>query len=284
MTKPLSAFGAVVAAFGLNACSTIGALNAVTPGPGPVARDISYGPGPRHTADVYAPGRTPAPVVVFFYGGGWDTGDKADYAFVGKALASRGYVAVIPDYRLYPEVRYPAFLQDSALAVAWAKAHAAEYGGDPGRMVLMGHSAGAYNAAMLALDPRWLGEVGLDPKRDLRGMVGLAGPYDFLPLQSEKLKIIFGPEDQRPRTQPVGYVDGADPPVWLAHDLGDTVVDPGNMTRLAAAVRGAGGSVETRSYRGLNHALIAGALAWPLRFLAPVLRDASAFIDAKTAP
>lgn len=278
-TSPLIA---LAAALGLGACSTVGALNAATPGRGPAARDIAYGDGPRRTLDVYAPRRTPAPVVVFLYGGGWDTGAKADYAFAGKALAAQGYVAVIPDYRLYPEVRYPGFLEDSAQAVAWAKKHAAEYGGDPDRLVLMGHSAGAYNAAMLALDSRWLGAVGMDPKTDLKGMVGLAGPYDFLPLRSDRLKIIFGPEAQRPATQPVAYVDGGDPPLWLAHDAGDRVVDPGNMTRLAAAVRAKGGSVETKTYKGLNHALLVGTLAWPLRFLAPVLRDASAFIDAKT--
>lgn len=284
MANPLSILGAVLAVAGLGACSTIEALNAATPGRGAVARDVAYGEGRRRTLDVYVPRRTPAPVVVFFYGGGWDTGAKADYAFVGKALASKGYVAVIPDYRLYPEVRYPAFLEDGARAVAWAKAHARDYGGDPGRMVLMGHSAGAYNAAMLALDPRWLEAVGLDPRKDIRGMVGLAGPYDFLPLQSDKLKIIFGPEDQRPLTQPIRYADAADPPLWLAHDEGDTVVDPGNMTRLEAAVRARGGSVQTRSYKGLNHALMVGVLAWPLRFMAPVLRDAAVFIDARTAP
>ncbi|OYX36330.1 MAG: esterase [Caulobacterales bacterium 32-69-10] len=273
---------ALAAAATLGGCSTTGVLNAVEPRAGAVTRDLAYGEGPRHRLDVYAPRKAAgAPVVVFFYGGSWDSGSRGDYAFVGKALAGKGYLAVVPDYRLYPEVRYPEFIRDSARAVAWARAHAAEYGGDPARLVLMGHSAGAYNAAMLALDRRWLGEVGMDPRLHIRAMVGLAGPYDFLPLQSETLKAIFGPEAQRPATQPIAYVDGTNPPLWLAHDEGDKLVESANTTRLAAAVRAKGGPVEERYYGGLNHQLMVGVIAFPLRFLAPVLREASAFIDAQ---
>ncbi|MGC1302754.1 MAG: alpha/beta hydrolase, partial [Caulobacteraceae bacterium] len=189
-------------------------------------------------------------------------------------------VTVMPDYRLYPEVRWPAFLQDNAQATAWARAHAAEYGGDPGEQFLKGHSAGAYNAVMLAVDRRWLGEVGLDPRRDLKGVVGLAGPYDFLPLRKEELKTIFGPPEQRPDTQPINHVDGDAPPLFLATDTADKVVDPGNTSRMAAKVRSLGGEAETREYKGLDHALVIGAVAAPLRFLAPVLADASQFIRA----
>ena len=160
----------------------------------------------------------------------------------------------------------------------WAKDHAAEYGGDPSKLFLMGHSAGAYNAMELALDRRWLQAVDLDPTRDLSGVVGLAGPYDFLPLKSEELKVIFGPEIDRPKTQPITYVDGHNPPLFLAVDTGDKVVDPGNTTRLAAKVSAMGGSVEVKEYKGLSHALIVGAIAAPLNFLAPVLKDATAFI------
>jgi acetyl esterase/lipase len=267
----------------LAGCSGVGVLNALEPRTGvTVQRDIAYQPGPRGDLDVYRPqdanGR--APVVVFLYGGGWDSGRKADYAFAGAALARQGFVTVIPDYRLYPEVRWPTFLEDSAKAVAWARAHATEFGGDPHRLFLMGHSAGAYNAVMLAVDRRWLAPVGMNPSRDLKGVVGLAGPYDFLPLKSEELKIIFGPEDKRPDTQPITHVDGKAPPLFLATDLGDKVVDPGNTTRMAARVRAAGGEVETRAYRGLDHALVIGAVAAPLRFLAPVLADSTQFIKA----
>jgi acetyl esterase/lipase len=247
-----------------------------------ITRDIAYQPGPRGMLDIYSPrsanGHTP--VVVFFYGGGWDSGRRSDYAFAGEALARKGFVAIVPDYRLYPEVRWPAFLQDSAKAVAWARAHSAEYGGDPARLFLMGHSAGAYNAVTLAVDRRWLQAVGMDPGRDLKGAVGLAGPYDFLPLRSEELKIIFGPEAQRPDTQPINHVDGHNPPLFLVTDSADKVVDPGNTPRLAARVRAAGGPVETKVYQGLSHQLLMGAIAAPLRFLAPVLADSTRFIRA----
>jgi acetyl esterase/lipase len=163
------------------------------------------------------------------------------------------------------------------------RTHASEYGGDPHELFLMGHSAGAYNAVMLAVDPRWLKAEGLEPKRDLKGVVGLAGPYDFLPLHSERLKVIFGPPDQRPDTQPINHVDGRNPPLLLATDTADKVVDPGNTARMAAKVRAGGGSVATRDYPGLSHALLMGAVAAPLRFLAPVLADATQFITAHEA-
>jgi acetyl esterase/lipase len=279
--------GLATAVVGLTGCSGIATLNALQPKGGvEIVRDIAYEPGPRHGLDIYRPkgadGHTP--VVVFLYGGGWDSGNKAEYAFAGEALARHGFVAVIPDYRLYPQVRWPAFLQDSAAAVAWTRAHIATYGGDPGEMFLMGHSAGAYNAVMLAVDRRWLAAVGLDPRRDLRGVIGLAGPYDFLPVRTAELKAIFGPPDQRPDTQPINHVDGANPPLFLATDTADKVVDPANTARMAAKVRAAGGPVETRDYKGLSHALLMGAVGAPLRFLAPVLPDCVRFMrDHETA-
>jgi len=287
-SKALAGFGvALAAAVSLAACSGVAALNTLEPKGGiAIHRDIAYRAGPRGGLDIYQPKSADghAPVVVFLYGGGWDSGAKGDYLFAGAALARQGFVTVVPDYRIYPEVRWPAFLQDSAEAVAWTRAHAAEYGGDPGKLFLMGHSAGAYNAVDLAVDRRWLGAVGLDPRKDIRGVVGLAGPYDFLPLHSTELKTIFGPEAGRPDTQPINHVDGQAPPLFLATDTADTVVDPGNTTRMAAKVRAAGGQVETRDYKGLSHALLMGAVAAPLNFLAPVLADSTAFIRAHAGP
>jgi poly(3-hydroxybutyrate) depolymerase len=146
----------------LAACSPLTLLNGAVPDAASRATSgVAYGPLPRQRLDIYAPPDADrAPVVVFFYGGSWRSGDRADYRFAGDALASRGIVAVIADYRLYPEARYPTFLQDAAQVVAWTQQHIGGYGGDPGRVFVAGHSAGGYIAAMLALDPRWLHRAG----------------------------------------------------------------------------------------------------------------------------
>jgi acetyl esterase/lipase len=268
----------------LAGCSAFGVLNTLEPKGGVVVtRNVAYGEGERGRLDVYAPKvrRAGRPVVVFFYGGGWDSGRKDDYAWAGAALASSGYVAVVPDYRIHPHARFPDFLEDSARAVRWARDNAAAHGGDPDRLVLMGHSAGAYNAAMLALDPQWLGAVELDPKRDIRAWVGLSGPYDFLPLKSQTLMTIFGPEDQRPRTQPINHVSDGAPPALLITGDRDATVGPGNTGRLARKLREHGVEVETHYYAKIDHVRTVAAVASPLRFLAPVMADVTAFIDAR---
>jgi acetyl esterase/lipase len=232
--------------------------------------------------DVYAPSKqaAPRPTVVFFYGGGWDSGNRADYAFAAEAMAQRGALVIVPDYRIYPEARYPDFLEDAARAVLWSANNAQRFGGDGRKLILVGHSAGAYNAMMLALDHRWLGAVGLDPLTSIAGVAGLAGPYDFLPLHSDRLKEIFGTEGQAPDGQPIAHVAKTTPRIFLGCDVGDKVVDPGNTSRLAAALAAAGGRAETHYYKGLSHALMIGVFAAPLRFLAPVLDDVANFIDA----
>lgn len=259
-------------------------LSLMTPVSHRVAQDVAYGEGPRRTLDVYAPAKVPrgAPVVVFFYGGSWDSGDKGFYRFAGSILAGQGIVAVIPDYRVHPEVNWPGFVQDGAQAVAWAKAHAADYGADPANMVLVGHSAGAYNAAELVYDKRWLAAVGMDPARDLRAFVGISGPYDFLPLRSERLKTIFGPEAQRPDTQPITHVDGAGPPALLLTGDKDSVVDPGNATRLAVRIHQKGGLAETKTYAGLGHSDTLSSWLPLFRGRAPVMKDVLAFIRLHT--
>jgi acetyl esterase/lipase len=271
----------------LSGCSVMGALAATTPAHGArIVRDLPYGQGPRHELDVYAPphGAGRLPVVVFFYGGSWQTGERKAYAFVGRALAAKGFVAVVPDYRVYPDVNYPDFLRDSAEAVRWTRDHVGDYGGDPGRIFLMGHSAGAYNAVMLALDRRWLAAVGMDPTREIKGALGLAGPYDFLPITDRKLKVIFGPPATWPSTQPIAHADAKDPPLWLAAGDNDMVVDPGNSTRLAARVRQVGGRAEAKIYPSMTHRLLLGVFAGPFRFMAPVLKDAVAFMHAQDTP
>jgi acetyl esterase/lipase len=191
-------------------------------------------------------------------------------------------MVVIPDYRVYPEVRFPGFVEDGALAVRWAHDHAAAFGGDPSRMVLMGHSAGAHVAAMLTYDRKWLAATGLDPNRDLCGFVGLAGPYDFLPLHDETLKIIFGPENRRPDSQPINFVESGAPPAFLAAGSADDVVDPGNATRLARKLAAKGDAATVRIYDGIGHRMLIGGFAAPLRPFIPVLRDTVTFIDGVT--
>ena len=193
--------------------------------------------------------------------------------FAGRALAAQGFVVAVPDYRLVPQVHYPAFLEDSAMALRWVRAHARDYGGDPDRVVVMGHSAGAYNAAMLAYDPRWLGAE----RTWLKGFIGMAGPYDFLPLASPATKAAFGMAGDLPATQPVNHVAPGGPPALLLTADKDTTVGPRNATSMEAALNRAGIAVERRSYPGIAHIGILTALARPLRGKAPVLADAAAF-------
>src|SRR3990170_4362381 len=223
----------------LAGCSPLRLINGLAPSRTYRATNgLAYGSHPRYRLDVYRPAQHPgpAPVVVFFYGGNWKSGERGDYLFVGEALASRGFVAVIPDYRLHPEVRLPAFLEDGAKAVSWALSHATEHGGDAGKLFLMGHSAGAYNAAMLALDPAYLRTAGVEQRR-VRGLIGLAGPYDFLPLQSEVSKAVFGFPDTPLNTQPIRFVSADSPPALLVTGDDDSVVRPQNTQRLAARPR-----------------------------------------------
>lgn len=266
----------------LGACSATSVLNALAPRDGvAVTRDIPYADGPRHKLDVYVPrpASTPTPTLVFIYGGGWESGSKAMYRFVGAALAARGVMTVIPDYRVYPEVRFPAFMDDAAAAVAWTQTHAARFGGDPDRLFLMGHSAGGQIAALLALDGTYLRAASLSP-RVIRGVIGLAGPYDFLPLHSETLKVIFGPEAERWRSQPINFVSPQAPPMLLLAGRDDTTVDPGNTTRLAARLRADGVMVDDELYAGVGHATLLGAFATPLTFIAPVREATLRFIAA----
>lgn len=250
------------------------------PGPahGPRPETLRYGEAPRQMLDVYRPRHaTRAPLVVFFYGGSWQNGSRDLYPFLGRALAAQGFVTAVPDYTLYPEARFPLFLQDAARAAAFARDHAPSWGADPQRLVLMGHSAGAYIAAMLACDPQWLGAVDLDARRDIAALIGLAGPYDFLPIESRVLQTIFG-GPERPETQPINFVAGREPPALLLTAQRDTLVETGNTRRFAARLREHGGRVEERAYARVNHFTLIGAFAPGLRLLAPVLRDVDDFI------
>ena len=242
-------------------------------------RDIAYGPLPRQAMDVWRPtdGTVNLPVVVFFYGGSWQTGRRADYRFVAADLARRGHVVVVPDYRLYPEVGFPAFLQDAAAAAATARRMASGWGGDPTRVVLMGHSAGAHIAAMLALDPRWLAEAG-DSRDRFAGLVGLAGPYDFLPITGRDIRAVFASAPDLRDTQPINFADRRAPPTLLLHGDDDTTVLPRNSQALAQRISGDGGQAQLRLYDGVGHVGIVLGFAQLFRGRAPVLDDTAAFI------
>ncbi len=240
--------------------------------------DLRYAAGPRQTLDVYVPrGAARAPVVVFWYGGAWTTGSKAEYRFVGASLAAAGYVVVIPDYRLYPRARFPDFVDDGAAALGWTHAQIAGYGGDPARIWLMGHSAGAHQAAMLALDPRRLAASGV-PRSAIRGLVGLSGPYVLEP-NSDELRAIFAAPWTPADWQPVRFVTPGAPPVLLLHGAADDVVVPAHSERLAQALRDAGVSVEYQVFAGRRHADTVAALSRPARWRAPVQAAVRAFIE-----
>ena len=266
-------------------CAPVDLLNATIPRGGlHITRDVAYGPEGREKLDIYRlPGTRAAPVIVFLYGGSWNSGSKADYPFVAATLARRGNVVVVPDYRLYPEVRYPAFLQDCARAVAWTATHLAEIGGDPARLFLMGHSAGAYNAAMLGLEPKLLADAGYS-RNGLAGVIGLAGPYDFLPMTGPVVRAVFAPADDGPETQPIHYVDGHAPPMLLLAGSADETVRPRNTVSLAARIRAEHGSVETKIYPGVGHIGLVIALTPLFRGKAPVLADIEAFVLATSRP
>lgn len=204
--------------------------------------------------DIYRPqGREAgAPVVVFFYGGSWRGGNRAFYRFVGDALSRRGVLVLIPDYRKAPAAVFPAFMEDAASATAWARRHAAAFGGDPSRIFLLGHSAGAHIAALLATDASYLGHQGMLP-RQLAGVIGLAGPYDFLPITDPTIQQVFGPAQDWPRSQPVNFVDGDEPPFLLLHGDADRLVLPGNSERFAARLRAADDEVRLRIVPDIGH-------------------------------
>ena len=266
----------------LSACSPVGILNGLTPGGSfDKSADIAYGSDPRQKLDVYRPKQPApgAPVVVFFYGGSWNSGSRSDYLFVGEALASRGITTVIADYRLYPQVRYPLFLEDGAQAVAWTYQQIARYGGNPQRLYLMGHSAGAYNAAMLALDPLWLAAVGMGPS-NVRGWIGLAGPYDFLPIKDKEVRPVFFYPDSPPESQPINHVSRRAPATLLLASRDDTLVNPTRNTGgLAEKLREAQVPVAEAYFTRTSHASLVAAMARPLRWLAPVLDQVSAFVE-----
>ena len=242
----------------------------------------SYGPESRQKLDVYSPkDAKDRPVVVFFYGGSWTAGRRGLYRFVGAALAERGIVTVLPDYRLYPQVKFPLFLDDGALAVAWVQQHAPEFGGDPHRVVLMGHSAGGHEAAFLAYDRRLLQKAGAHPEW-IVGLVGLSGPYALDP-NSQILNTIFANPYTEADWQPVRFVSPQSPPTLLVHGTADDVVSIKHAEKLRDALQANHVRVETQFYPGKSHADTVAGMSVPARKRTPVLDQAVTFIESVAA-
>jgi putative NADH-flavin reductase/acetyl esterase/lipase len=275
----------LTAAAAVSACSPLYVVNGLSPSDHyEVKSGIAYGELERQTLDVYAPraAEGPLPLVIYFYGGGWRKGDKDHFEFVASSLTKAGYVVVIADYRRFPDVVFPVFIEDSALAVAWAMENAGQYGADTGKLFLMGHSAGAHTAALLSLDPHYLGAHGIDT-RDIQGMVGLSGPYDFLPITASYLPELF-PADTREASQPINFVTPDAPPTLLIHGANDNLVVPENSINLAAKMTEAGVDVTLKLYAGAGHALTVVSLAPPLDFTSRTLEDTRVFLDAMSKP
>ena len=233
--------------------------------------------------DVYRPANVEhAPIVVFFYGGDWMRGKRRWYRFAGAALAARGVMVVIPDYRKYPKVKMAGFMRDAAHAVAWVHDHATQLGGDPGNIFLMGHSAGGQIAALLATDPAWLEADGVQ-SHDLAGFIGLAGVYAFVPIAAKEKDMIgmFGKTaaEQR-RAEPISFVHGDEPPMLLLHGTADREVRPSNSQSLAQAMQANHRDVTLKLYPGIGHSTLLLSLSRPMRSDAPTLDDVLAFIHA----
>jgi acetyl esterase/lipase len=268
------ALGALAAA-----CSPLGLLNAVGPrdrGVRRVARSVPYGAHPRQTLDVYAPdGAAGLPTIVFFYGGGWDSGSKDLYGWAAQALAAQGFVVALPDYRIVPEVVFPAFVEDAAAATARAAELALTWGGDPGRLGVAGHSAGAHLAMMIALDARYMAATGAPDL--IRAAAGLAGPYEFLPFNVPASINAFGHVDGPLQTQPLTFARADAPPVWLGHGTADVTVHDEDSILLDARLRALGARSELKLYPGLTHEDLIATFSPLFRKKAPVLPDVSAF-------
>jgi acetyl esterase/lipase len=277
-----------ISALFLQGCERLGFLAANVPavfGSYQRLANIAYGPAPQQRLDVYVPENAavgPRPVVVFWHGGRWREGDKADYRFVGAALADSGYVAVVANYRHYPQVKMPGFMSDAAQAALWAAAHANEYGGARDRLYLMGHSAGAHLAALVTLDPRYFAAAG-QAAPHIAGVIGLSGPYDFLPFVEPDDQDMFGPPPLYPASQPINFVRADAPPMLLVQGLNDETVRPKNSRNLATALRALGVPVTLKLYPEVSHADTVVALTALLRGRAPTLADIRAFISQDSA-
>ena len=262
----LAGWAALSYAIRTNGPAVLDAVDRLTGGSRDVAlrHSAQFGSSPHQKIRVFGQeGDTASrPVILFVHGGSWRSGDPDDYRFIARALVPEGFVVVLAGYRLGDQGLFPAMVEDTAAATAWVRAHIGEFGGDPDALILAGHSAGAYNVAMVALDRQWLGREGL-AQDSVKGVVGIAGPYDFYPFDSDSTKASFGQAPRPEATQPINFVRGDAPPMLLLTGEKDTTVKPRNTRTLAAAIREADGSAETEFYPAHDHISILTATASP---------------------
>ena len=247
-----------------------------------VERDRAYGPEPLQKLDIYMPTSAKATlsdVIVFFYGGRWTYGTKEDYRFVGATFVKEGFIVVVPDYRKYPRVHFPAFVQDGAKALAWVSDHIGKLHGNPMRVHVLGHSAGAHIGALLAADPRYLAHEGKDRSQTIHDFAGLAGPYAFTPDEPDLIDM-FGPASNYPNMQVPTFIDGTQPPMLLLYGKSDSVVKLVNLEKVEERINQRGGCVRSRIYPDADHTDLIGALSWWNRQKAPVVDDIKKFFDS----
>ncbi len=242
---------------------------------------VTYGDQANQSLDIYIPEKAAAdnqrPVLVFFYGGRWTDGNKEMYQFVGETFAQQGYVVVIPDYRKYPEVKFPTFVEDGAQAVAWTFNNIQSYFGNTDKLFLMGHSAGAHIAGLVTAAPEYLNAHQLEPDI-IDAFAGLAGPYDFVP-EEDDLIDMFGPEEQFPEITVTHYIQGDEPPMLLLWGEDDELVGRRNMDLLSQEIKAKGGKVETKTYPDTGHVDMVSSLVWFLPTKAPIVQDVSEFFN-----
>jgi acetyl esterase/lipase len=282
----LLTFSTLIFSLGLQGCSGLDVINAVAPDDDSiVTTNIPYGNHPRQSLDLYRPAasRSELPSILFLYGGSWKDGDKADYAFAGRALARAGFLVAVADYRVFPDVAFPDFVNDAAKATAWLARNASKYGGRSERIHLVGHSAGAHIAAMIALDRRYLEAEGLT-RASLGRWVGLAGPYAFYPSNVNSVKAIFAHLADEDQARPISFVDAHSPSALLLHGTDDSIVEPMNSEKLAAAMNAADVKSAARFYDGIGHVKLILSLSKPFTGFAPSLADITRFLKTGAFP
>lgn len=267
---------------GANAVNAIDLLNAVLPNFHYSLSQAAYGNHPRQQMDIYLPkpsireANKNKPPIVFVYGGAWVSGNKQDYAFIGHTLSRLGHITIIPDYRLHPEVVFPEFIEDIAQAIRYTETQANELiNQEFNQFILMGHSAGAHTAALMTVDPTWLDQHGVTAQ--LKGLIALAGPYD-LPLDDPDVAPVF-PNVSKKDSNVILNTHPKLPPVLLLHGKADTRVYPFHTERFSAALNKTNNTVTSRLYEDVDHVMILGAIAPPLRWKNPSYQDIKQFLS-----